>query len=80
MEELLVPAQTYQQFQAKGVMPDCITEAWKAIWNTDMAREFGYDFEVYGKKSRDWSDAEVDIFISIEGVHANNAESNLKGH
>jgi len=24
------------------------------------------DFEVYGEKSKDWNDAEVDVYISIE--------------
>ena len=67
LEELMIPAQKYKKITAKGIMTGCITEAWKEIWNSDIKRNFGFDFEVYDERSRDWSKAEVDIYISTAG-------------
>src|SRR5690606_33801202 len=65
LTKLDIPAQTYMKVTAKGVMTDCITDEWKKIWSSKIKRKFGFDFEIYDKRSRDWSNAEVDIFISI---------------
>ncbi|MBC7486255.1 MAG: AraC family transcriptional regulator [Cytophagaceae bacterium] len=62
--ELIIPTQEYSKFTAKGVMTGCVTDAWKEIWNSDTERKFGFDFEVYDERSQDWSNAEVDIYIS----------------
>lgn len=65
LSELIIPEQKYLKFTAKGEMTGCITDTWKKIWNADLNREFGFDFEVYDERSQDWNDAEVDIFISV---------------
>jgi predicted transcriptional regulator YdeE len=67
LDQLIVPAQKYQKFTARGVMPHCISETWKQIWNSDINRKFGFDFEIYDARSKDWNNAEVDIFLSITG-------------
>ena len=64
LEELMIPSQEYSKFTANGVMTGCVTDAWKEIWNSDTERKFGFDFEVYDERSQDWSNAEVDIYIS----------------
>lgn len=64
LEELTIPSQKYSKYTAKGVMTGCITDAWKEIWTSDIKRKFGFDFEVYDERSQDWSNAEVDIYIS----------------
>ncbi|MFN6943309.1 MAG: GyrI-like domain-containing protein [Cytophagaceae bacterium] len=64
LDELTIPAQNYSMFTAKGVMTGCITDAWKKIWSSDIRRSFGFDFEIYDERSRNWNDAEIDIFIS----------------
>lgn len=64
LESLAIPAQTYSKYTAKGTMPDCITNQWKAIWRSDQKRNYQYDFEVYDERSSDWSNAEVDLFVS----------------
>ncbi|HOI31594.1 MAG: GyrI-like domain-containing protein [Bacteroidales bacterium] len=65
LSELIIPAQKYERFLAKGPMTACITEAWKNIWASDLNRKFGFDFEIYDERSHDWNNAEVAIFISI---------------
>lgn len=65
LAELEIPSQNYLKVTAKGKMTGCITEAWQKVWNSDIKRKFAYDFEVYDERSRDWNNAELDIYISI---------------
>lgn len=65
MDRLEIPAQQYEKFTAKGQMTGCITEVWKSIWNSGIKRQFGFDFEVYDERSRDWNKAEVDVYVSV---------------
>jgi predicted transcriptional regulator YdeE len=65
LHELYIPEQYYQIITAKGQMPDCIAEAWRKIWSTSINRAYGFDLEVYDERSADWSNAEVDIYLSI---------------
>jgi predicted transcriptional regulator YdeE len=64
MSSLIIPSDFYIQFNAKGTMPDCVAGCWERIWDSEMNRAYTYDFEVYDERSKDWSNAEVDIFIS----------------
>lgn len=66
LDSVEIPPQTYQKVTAKGVMTGCITEAWRKIWDSQMGRTFGFDFEVYDDRSIDWNDAEVDIYLSVK--------------
>lgn len=64
LKKLHIPHQEYKIVTAKGKMPDCIAEAWRQIWASGMNRKYGFDFEIYDERSRNWEDAEVDIYIS----------------
>ena len=66
LDSLIIPRGDYQKIIAKGKMPDCVANAWKEIWSSDIPRAYQSDFEVYDERSKDWNNAEVDIFISIE--------------
>ena len=66
LDEIVIPQQNYQLVVAKGKMPDCIVNAWNGIWNSNLQRSYGYDFEVYGKNSQNWDDAEIELFISVK--------------
>lgn len=65
LNALEIPSQNYLKVTAKGVMTGCITDAWKKIWNSAIKRKFGFDFEIYDERSKDWNDAELDIYVSI---------------
>lgn len=65
MFSLEIPEQRYKKFLAKGSMPDCIANVWRNIWESDLKRSYCYDFEVYDERSKDWSDAEVEVLISV---------------
>lgn len=66
MDELIIPKQLYKKVLAKGRMPECISHSWESIWSSTINRSYKYDFEVYGEHSRDWSKAEVEIFVALE--------------
>jgi predicted transcriptional regulator YdeE len=65
LEILTIPSGTYRKFTAKGILPDCISYTWKKIWESGIRRAYLTDFEVYDERSKDWNNAEVDIFISV---------------
>jgi predicted transcriptional regulator YdeE len=58
----------YIKLVAKGEMPDAIVEVWKKVWKEDkeLKRRYTADFEVYGKKSQNGAESEVDVFIATE--------------
>jgi len=55
------------RYKAKGEMPNAIVETWQEIWATDIAlyRTYNADFEVYGEKSQQGADSEVEIYIGV---------------
>lgn len=57
----------FQKFIAKGKMPKAVMDIWLDIWQreNELNRKYTYDFEVYGPKSQNGIDSEVDIYLSI---------------
>jgi len=49
-------------------MPKAIVEAWIDIWEKDkeLSRKYTYDFEVYGEKSQNGENSEVEIYIATK--------------
>ncbi len=66
MDSLIIPKGTYQKINSKGKMPDCVANTWKEIWSSNIPRAYQVDFEVYDERSKDWSNAEVEFFLSIK--------------
>jgi predicted transcriptional regulator YdeE len=64
MSNLIIPAGNFTKVIAKGKIPDCIANAWKGIWSLKTDRAYKYDFEIYDERSKDWNNAEVEIFVS----------------
>jgi len=48
-------------------MPKAIVDVWMDVWNRDkeLNRMYSYDFELYGEKSQNGEDSEVDIYIAV---------------
>lgn len=61
-------ADTFQKFTAKGEMPNAVVNTWIEIWqkDKDLGRKYSYDFEVYGEKSQNGENSEVEIFIATK--------------
>ena len=64
MNSLVIPTGNYSKVIAKGKMPDCVVNSWKEIWISNIDRGYQFDFEIYDERSKDWSNAEVEIFVA----------------
>ena len=57
----------YSKFIFKGnLTKGLVYEAWTEIWQAGLKRAFSADFEVYGEKAQDRTNAEVEIFVSLK--------------
>ncbi len=57
----------YVKLSAKGdLMKGLIGNKWEEIWEMDLERVFTADFEVFGEKAQDPTDAEVDFLIAVK--------------
>jgi predicted transcriptional regulator YdeE len=58
----------YSRYIAKGKMPDAVINQWKTIWekDTELNRKYTADFEVYGQKSRDPDNAEIEVYVATQ--------------
>ncbi|TXI96843.1 MAG: AraC family transcriptional regulator [Chryseobacterium cucumeris] len=57
----------YLKFVPKGdLSKGLVINEWLKIWEMGLNRTFTADFEVYGEKAQNPSDAEVDIFIAVK--------------
>ncbi|PID27365.1 MAG: AraC family transcriptional regulator [Candidatus Cloacimonadota bacterium] len=57
----------YAKFVAKGdLTKGAIYEEWSKIWNTDLDRLYTEDFEIYGEKAQNPTDAEVEILVAVK--------------
>lgn len=58
----------FQKFIAKGEMPNAVINTWVDIWQRDeeLNRKYTYDFEVYGEKSQNEENSEVEIYIATK--------------
>lgn len=63
-----IKGKRYKRFIAKGKMPGALLSVWQNIWEKDeeLNRAYTADFEVYGNKSNEGADSEVDIFIALK--------------
>ncbi len=55
---------TYKHYKAIGSLPDCVGKTWSEIWQSGIDRKYIADFDVYGEKSQNPQNAEVDIYVS----------------
>jgi predicted DNA-binding transcriptional regulator YafY/predicted transcriptional regulator YdeE len=58
---------TYEKSSARGdLMKGLVIKHWEKIWQADIDRAYTTDFEVYGEKAQNPSDAEVDFLIALK--------------
>ncbi len=63
----MVKSGKYTKFVAKGDLNQGVVyKEWEKIWNIDSERVYDTDFEVYGDRAKDPSNAEVDIFVAFK--------------
>ena len=58
---------TYGKFISKGdLTKGVVFGTWSEIWEKDLDRVFTADFELYGEKAQNPTDAEVEVFVAIK--------------
>ncbi|TDQ27805.1 GyrI-like domain-containing protein [Tenacibaculum caenipelagi] len=61
-----IEAPSYEKHVAKGNLTEGVVyNKWIEIWNEDINRAYTSDFEVYGSKAADPTNAEIEIFIGV---------------
>jgi predicted transcriptional regulator YdeE len=57
----------YVRTTAKGNLADgLIIKEWSKIWNMGLDRSFSADFEEFGEKAQNPSDAEINFFVAVK--------------
>lgn len=57
----------YVKITAKGdLTKGLIVEKWFKIWNMNLDRNYTVDFEVFGEKAQDPTNAEVEFFVGLK--------------
>lgn len=57
----------YVKITARGdLTKGLIVNEWSKIWELDLERRYTADFEVFGEKAQNPTDAEVDFFIAVK--------------
>lgn len=63
-----IPQGSYTKIQVQGnLMENIVIDAWIKIWNSpNLERTYTSDFEVYGPKAQDPTQAEVAIYLATK--------------
>ena len=57
----------YAKFVSKGdLTKGAVYGTWSKIWETELDRTYSTDFEIYGEKAQNPTDAEVEIFVAVK--------------
>ena len=57
----------YIKLSAKGdLMKGLIVNKWSEIWSMELDRLFTADFEIFGEKAQDPTNAEIDFLIAVK--------------
>jgi predicted transcriptional regulator YdeE len=64
--KVIISGKYIKQVAKGNILEGMVFNEWLKIWNSDLARTYTADFEVYGAKSANPMEAEVDIFLAVE--------------
>jgi predicted transcriptional regulator YdeE len=57
----------YRKFISKGdLTKGVVFETWSEIWNENLNRDFTADFEIYGEKAQNPTNAEVEVYVGLK--------------
>jgi predicted transcriptional regulator YdeE len=59
---------TYRKYKAIGKIPESVGSVWMHIWQSGLSidRTYQADFDVYGVKSQNGDNSEVDVYLSVK--------------
>jgi len=62
----IIPAARYNRIISKGPLPGCVLNTWREVWESNIERAYGADFDVYGEKAQNPEHGEVETFVSVK--------------
>ena len=68
LSDLQISEGNFRRYIAAGKLPEAVIKTWTEIWKQDdkLNRAYVADFEVYGLKSKDPDNPEVEIYLSVK--------------
>ena len=60
-----IPKAAFQLYTSTGKLPESVLATWDHIWRTPINRRYLADFDVYGQKSQDPNNTEVETYVSV---------------
>lgn len=61
----IIPAAQYQVYKSTGNLSESLSKTWEGIWSSEIDRRYSADFDIYGEKSMDFSNGEVESYVSV---------------
>ncbi len=60
-----IPAAKYQVYKSTGNLTESLGKTWEGIWSSEIDRRYSADFDIYGAKAMDFSNGEVESYVSV---------------
>lgn len=60
-----IPDSKYQIYKSTGKLSVSLGKTWEGIWSSEINRRYTADFDIYGEKAKDFENAEVDTYVSV---------------
>jgi predicted transcriptional regulator YdeE len=60
-----VPAAKYAVISANGKQPDSVIAAWHSVYNSDLARTYSGDFDLYVSRGSGPQGLDVNLYVAI---------------
>jgi len=61
-----IPGSKYQVYKSTGKLSISLSKTWEGIWSSDIHRRYAADFDIYGEKAKDFENAEVETYVSVD--------------
>jgi predicted transcriptional regulator YdeE len=61
----IIPTSKYQVYKSIGNLSVTLGKTWEGIWSSEIDRRYSADFDIYGEKAMDFSNGEVDSYVSV---------------
>lgn len=65
LDSVVIPASTYAVFSVHGAYPQSLLCTWQWIWNSDLARTYTGDFELYPAGFFDDPQRRFEVYVAI---------------
>jgi predicted transcriptional regulator YdeE len=60
-----IPASTYQLYTSTGMLPHCVLNTWKGIWESDIKRKYLADFDIHPPDAFTIANPVVETYLSV---------------